>query len=55
MSKLAIDFIEKEISLTIPYSSAQDMLMIIEVAQDAADRFAEGQKTVGDSDAVKKE
>lgn len=44
MSKATIDFEKKEITLTIPYSSAQDMAMAIEVAQDACDKHMDSMK-----------
>ena len=38
MSIATIDFEKKEITLTIPYESAADMAMAIEIAQDACDK-----------------
>ncbi len=45
MSTATIDFEKKEITLTIPYESASDMAMVIEVAQDASDKRADKENT----------
>lgn len=44
MSLATIDFEKKEITLTIPYESAQDMALAIEIAQDAFDKRADSMK-----------
>ena len=45
MSLATIDFEKKVITLTIPYESAQDMALAIEVAQDAHDKRADSMKS----------